>query len=107
MQPQLNPNISLEVNAASSRGLLRGALRFDTVMLVHQTGQDFIAQHENCLFDLAEVTVSDSAALALLLDWLRYAQQQRKSIQFANIPEQLLAIATATGISEFLPLVKN
>jgi len=54
--------------------------------------------------DLADVSCSDSAGLALLIDWMRSAKQQNKNIVFHNIPAQMLAMAHASGLDELLPL---
>lgn len=54
--------------------------------------------------DLADVTHSDSAGLALLIDWIRTAKQTDKKIVFHNIPAQMLAMARASGLDKLLPL---
>jgi len=54
--------------------------------------------------NLAEVTRSDSAGLALLIEWMRVAERNNKKIVFHSIPEQMLAIASASGLDELLPL---
>lgn len=54
--------------------------------------------------DLAGVSRSDSTGLALLLDWMRRAQQARQDITFHNMPEQMLSIARASGLEQLLPL---
>lgn len=54
--------------------------------------------------DLADVSCSDSAGLALLIDWMRAAKEENKPIVFHNIPAQMLAMAHASGLDELLPL---
>ncbi|HEC75375.1 MAG TPA: STAS domain-containing protein [Methylophaga aminisulfidivorans] len=54
--------------------------------------------------DLKNVTRSDSAGLALLIEWARQAKQKHKTIRFLHIPEQMLAIAKASALEEVLPL---
>lgn len=54
--------------------------------------------------DLQHVTQADSAGLALLLDWMRTAQKAKKPISFKHLPEQMNAIAKASGLDELLPL---
>lgn len=55
--------------------------------------------------DLAEVGHCNSAALALLLEWMKIAQQKDRQIKYHNTPEQLLIIARAYGIEQQLPLI--
>lgn len=54
--------------------------------------------------DLKGVTESDSAGLALLLEWMRAAKNANKPITFKHLPEQMDAIAKASGLDELLPL---
>lgn len=53
--------------------------------------------------DLGGVTESDSAGLALVIEWLRLARQRGQRMNFANLPKQLLALAR---ISEVEALVQ-
>ena len=54
--------------------------------------------------DLAGVTRSDSAGLALLVEWLRLAEKQGISLQFHNLPHQLREIARISDLLPLLPL---
>jgi phospholipid transport system transporter-binding protein len=53
--------------------------------------------------DLADVSRSDSAGLALLIAWMRSAKKHNQPITFFNIPNQMLAIAEASGLDQVLP----
>jgi phospholipid transport system transporter-binding protein len=55
--------------------------------------------------DLAGVTRSDSAGLALLVEWLRESERAGKSIAFLNMPEQMQSIARVCGLEEILASV--
>ena len=57
--------------------------------------------------DLAQVEAVDSAAVSLLLSWLRRAQRDRLALSFANVPDNLLSLARLYGVSEMLPLNSN
>ena len=57
--------------------------------------------------DLGEVTELDSAALALLLAWLREAKAKNRELAFANLPESLQTIARLYGVEGFLPLTAS
>jgi phospholipid transport system transporter-binding protein len=54
--------------------------------------------------DLAGIQHSNSAGLALLLEWLKIAGQSGHQIQYHNVPEQLLSLARAYGIDQQLPI---
>lgn len=53
-------------------------------------------------FDLSELTVVDSAAVATLLAWQRAAQRKGSSLVFNNVPANLQSLADLYGIAELL-----
>jgi len=57
--------------------------------------------------DLAQVETVDSAAVSLLLAWLREAQSSSVKLCFANVPENLLSLARLYGVVDMLPLCGN
>lgn len=52
--------------------------------------------------DLAGVTRTDSAGVALLIEWMRQAKRRNHSIHFKNMPKQMHDIATVTGVDKML-----
>ena len=52
--------------------------------------------------DLAAVGTVDSAALALLFDWLRHARAQNHTMGVRNVPPQLHSLAALYGVGELL-----
>jgi phospholipid transport system transporter-binding protein len=81
-----------------------GELSFATVNTVLSQSKNVFAPVTDLNIDLAAVTRSDSAGVALLVDWMRTAKDASKKIVFHNIPAQMLAIASASGLDELLPL---
>ncbi len=57
--------------------------------------------------DLAQVETVDSAAVSLLLAWLREAQRSSVQLCFAHVPENLLSLARLYGVVDMLPLCGN
>ncbi|MEN3366099.1 MAG: phospholipid transport system transporter-binding protein [Burkholderiales bacterium] len=53
-------------------------------------------------FDLADVAVVDSAAVATLLAWQRAARQLGKTLNFSNIPANLHSLAELYGVDSLL-----
>ena len=47
--------------------------------------------------DLSEVNSSDSAGLALMIEWIKLSKQHNTEINFSHIPEQLLTLAKLSG----------
>jgi phospholipid transport system transporter-binding protein len=54
--------------------------------------------------DLAQVEAADSAAVSMLLGWLRNAQQHEAKLTFINVPDNLRSLADLYGVAESLPL---
>ena len=81
-----------ELNLATTPNLLQSML-----------GQ-FPSAGSEAHIDLEGVTRSDSAGLALLVEWLRLAEQQNISLRFHNLPNQLREIARVSDLLPLLPL---
>ena len=56
------------------------------------------------LVDLGAVTAADSAALALVLDWVRAARGAGQTITVRNLPAGLASLAALYGVDSLLPL---
>lgn len=54
--------------------------------------------------DLARVEAADSAAVSLLLAWLRNAQRHQAKLNFVNVPDNLYSLAGLYGVADALPL---
>ncbi|MDR1423266.1 MAG: STAS domain-containing protein [Azoarcus sp.] len=54
--------------------------------------------------DLGGLTQTDSAALALLLAWLRRAKARGSRVKLRALPESLHALASLYGIDALLPI---
>jgi phospholipid transport system transporter-binding protein len=75
---------------ANARGLL------DAGRSALQPGEQF--------FDFSEVGEADSSAIAVMLGWLRAAEQSRSTVTFAHIPAGVRSLAELYGVTELLPL---
>ncbi|HID48237.1 MAG TPA: anti-sigma factor antagonist [Chromatiales bacterium] len=54
--------------------------------------------------DLGAVSRSDSAGLAMLVEWWRQARQRGIDLRFSRLPEQLREIARISDLLPILPL---
>lgn len=95
---------SIAVDVDTNLLRVGGELTFSTVNAILKQSQALFDPIKKLDIDLVNVTRSDSAGLVLLVEWIRSANQANKKIVFHNIPEQMLAIATASGLDELLPL---
>lgn len=81
---------------------LSGDLSFATAEKVLQASERPFEDHTRIEIDLSGVTNSDSAGLALLLEWVTWANHTVREIRFAGMPERVLAIAKTTEVDELL-----
>lgn len=79
-----------------------GALSFDTVLVVLDAGVKLINDKKQPIFDFSKVTKTDSAAVALLLEWWRAATLTNKSIQFINLPQSMLSLIKVASLETVL-----
>lgn len=86
--------------------MLTGALTFASVPEVYRQGSALFVDDDRAslTLDLKNIEHTDSAGLALLLEWMRSARQQHKVIHFKNVPPQLLSLANLSGLDDILPL---
>jgi phospholipid transport system transporter-binding protein len=96
------------IQLAGNRVEVSGALTLDTATAVLRAGEDalatVLAQSDTAVFDLAQVTAVDSAALAVVFAWVRRAEALERRITLTNPPQGLLSLASVYGASELLPL---
>ena len=84
------------------RAALTGPLNFDTVGPLLAAGSALIASGQAVLIDFSAVTASDSAGLALMIEWLSVAREAGKALHFENIPLQLQQLARLSEAEELL-----
>ena len=63
-----------------------------------------LARAGDMVVDFAGVTVADSAALALLLDWMRCARAAGNRLAVRGLPAAMASLAALYDIDPLLPL---
>jgi phospholipid transport system transporter-binding protein len=79
-----------------------GALNFESAPDLYHRSRAQFKNATQMLIDLSGVTQADSAGLALLIEWMRWARANNQQIGFENSPSQLLALARISDIDELL-----
>jgi phospholipid transport system transporter-binding protein len=77
-------------------------MTFDTAERILVASEEPFEQHTRIEVDLAGVTRADSAGLALLLEWITWANHTVREIRFLSIPERIHAIARTTEVEQLL-----
>lgn len=81
---------------------VEGELTFDYVSDLLDYGQKMFEEHSRVVVDLAKVSDSDSAGLALLLEWVTWANHTVREIHFVNIPQRMVNIAAISEVDSML-----
>ena len=84
-----------------------GALDYASVGRVERLARPLLRAAPEAVVDLGGVQTANSAALALLLEWVDQARQGRRRIRFTGVPAAVLEIAKVSNVAELLPLAGN
>lgn len=79
-----------------------GALTFETVPDLYRNSASWFAGAGDLTIDLTQVDRTDSAGLALLIEWLRRAQAANRRLRFTNIPTQVQTLIRINGLQDAL-----
>ncbi len=82
--------------------VLSGELGFNSADQILRESEGLFEDHTRIEVDLANVTRTDSAGLALLLEWITWANHTVREISFLNTPEKITAIARTTEVEGLL-----
>ena len=81
---------------------LIGDLTFETAERVLRASEKPFDEHSQIEVDLSQVSKTDSAGLALLLEWITWANHTVREIRFNGMPEKIIAIAKTTEVDALL-----
>ncbi|HXA35356.1 MAG TPA: STAS domain-containing protein [Steroidobacteraceae bacterium] len=84
------------------RARVAGSLHFTTVRALLADGEVAINDGRAESIDLAGVTGSDSAGLALMIEWLSVAKAAGRALHYENLPSQLQQLARLSEVEELL-----
>lgn len=79
-----------------------GILDSDTVTEILEQSVRKFESVPGVIIDLSLVTSSDSAGLALLIEWLRMTRAVGRKIHFDNVPQQIMALARISEVDDLL-----
>ncbi len=98
---------SASISAEGNLIKVQGVLNFETVPVLAKEAAKILKSMDEAKVNFSEVSDSNSAGLALILEMMRTMQNDKKRISFTDIPEQMLIVARAYGIGEELNSVLN
>jgi len=91
--------IRMENNAAA----IYGDLDFNNAMAIYQQSQKLFAMAESEItIDFSGLKSTNSAALALIINWIKLAKKQKKNIQFRNLSNDIMSLAKSSGLDKII-----
>jgi len=89
---------------ADNKFAVSGELTIDSAKALQRFPFEQHSKDELLAVDMAKVDVVDSAAVSLMLSWLRQAKAQGLQLLFIHVPTNLHSLVDLYGLSEVLPL---
>lgn len=102
MRPYRNHlNQKLTISEVSQgRFVVKGNLTFASIDKQTLKSFGFLNSAKIITIDLNQVNTTDSAGLALMIEWLKYSKKNNIELRFENIPHQLQALAKLSGFDK-------
>ena len=102
MQPSINTN-------ENGQYAIEGELNNQTVPAISQQLMKLVSSvtGKNITLDLALVSRSDSAGVALLVEVMQLTKSANLTLVFTNLPQQMQDIAGLSGLIDILPISKT
>ena len=85
---------------------LKGVLDFESVPVLWRQHKHLLEIARDVCIDLSAVEHSNSAGIALLMDWQRHARKQNISLTWRGMPAQMQSLARVSGVMDLLSLVE-
>ena len=94
-------NFELE-DRGGGKFALSGRMAFDTAGQILFESEEMFEEHTRIEVDLSGVSHTDSAGLALMFEWITWANHTVREIRFVETPEMIDAIANTTEVDHLL-----
>ncbi len=91
-------NFSVD-NRGNGEVAIAGAIDFDNAEAVYRQTLSLLKAGEAVTIDLSAVTETDSASLAVVLEWIALAREGGTDLTLRGVPERVMAIAETSEVS--------
>lgn|SRR3990167_7171826 len=88
----------VEMTFEGDMAFLSGDLNFTNVMSVYAASLCAFATRPNGCVDFSRLSSSDSAGLALIIEWMKLARERHQVVTCQHLSQDLVSIAKAAGI---------
>lgn len=94
----MTADITLEENTL----FILGDINFHTAEKLWEKSLPLLSKLEELNFNLSRVHSVNSSALALVLEWIKYAREQGKKIHFHHLTKEIVTLAKVAKIESLL-----
>lgn len=87
-----------DITLQDNQFLISGDLDFSNVMSVYTKS---LQQSDKCselIFDFSQLKSTDSAGLALIVEWIKLSKLLNKPIHFNHLSSDIMSLAKAAGV---------
>ena len=88
------------LSVAQNQYIIKGDLTFSSINKTSAKVLNFAQSSPSISIDLQSLGKIDSAGLALLIEWIKFARASQTELRFEHIPTQLSALVQLCDISE-------
>jgi phospholipid transport system transporter-binding protein len=82
---------------------IKGPVTLENAMTLRDQSEQYFDRPQ-LLFDFSEVSEIDSAAVSLMLEWLRKGRATGCEVRFANLGESITSLTDLYGVEDLLPV---
>lgn len=88
------------IDQGAGQFVIDGDLTFASIDKETVKSLAFLTAAKEITIDLSRVPCTDSAGLALMIEWIKYARTKKTQLRFKKIPKQLLNLARLSGFDK-------
>ena len=105
--PGANQAAALTLEKVAEHTLkIKGHVGFKSVVGLKKQGEEFLRSGpRQCVIDLSGVAGGGSAAVSLLLSWMRYSKARNVQLNYCDVPTDMLDIVQLYGLDQLLPIL--
>ena len=97
------PSPDFQVQRSGNTIAVSGRLDFTTAtQVLAAVNEQLHAAKSSQIIDMAGITASNSAGLAVMIEWLAEAQRADQQLTFENIPDSLRQISTVCQVDSLI-----
>lgn len=100
-QPEIKQHYEVR-DLGDGKFALSGSMTFQTAGRLLRECEELFSDHSRIEMDLSGITETDSAGLALMLEWITWANHTVREIRFTGTPDKIDAIARTTEVEHLL-----